>query len=98
MSGTFLVFCLIINKVAPVDAIGFHRIRSFQPMILKSQGTCIPEPDWLVTDRWLSRSLEGQSRPDKSMNFLCTAASFKVAIKSRGFVVLYQLASSLRLI
>jgi hypothetical protein len=30
MSGTFLVFCLIIKKVAPVDAIGFHHI---QPII-----------------------------------------------------------------
>ncbi len=49
-------FCLIINKVSSIDAVGFHRIRSFQLMELKSQGTCIPEPDWLVTDRLLSRS------------------------------------------
>jgi hypothetical protein len=49
-------FCLIINKVAPADAIGFHRIRSFQSMTLKSQGTYIPEPHWLFTDRLLSRS------------------------------------------
>jgi hypothetical protein len=90
-------FCLIINKVTPVDAIGFHHIRSFQSMTLKSQDTYIPESYWLVTDRWLSRSLEGQPRSDKSMNFLCTAASFTVAIKSRGFDVLCQLTSSLRL-
>jgi hypothetical protein len=37
--------------------------RSFQSMTLKSQGTCIPEPRWLFTDRLLSRSLEGQSHP-----------------------------------
>jgi len=49
-------FCLIINKVAPVDAIGFHLVRSFQSMTLESQGTCIPEPHWLATDRLLSRS------------------------------------------
>jgi hypothetical protein len=30
MSGTFLVFCLIINKISPVDAIDFHHI---QPII-----------------------------------------------------------------
>ena len=49
-------FCLIINKVTPVDAIGFHLIRSFELMTLKGQGTCIPEPHWWVTDRLLSRS------------------------------------------
>jgi len=49
-------FCLIINKVAFIDAIGFHLVRSFQSMTLKSQGTCIPEPHWLITDRLLSRS------------------------------------------
>jgi hypothetical protein len=49
-------FCLIINKVAFADAIGFHRIRSFQLMKLKSQGTYRPEPDWLDTDRLLGRS------------------------------------------
>jgi hypothetical protein len=63
MSGTFLVFCLIINKVAPAVAIGFHHIRSFQLITLKSQNTYIPESYWLVTDRWLSRSLEGQFHP-----------------------------------
>ncbi|GAC27894.1 hypothetical protein [Brumicola pallidula] len=49
-------FCLIINKVTLVDAIGFHHIRSFELMTLKDQGTCIPEPDWWFTDRLLSRS------------------------------------------
>jgi hypothetical protein len=91
-------FCLIINKVTPADAIGFHLVRSFQSMTLKSQGTYIPEPHWLVADRLLSRSLEGQPRPNKSMNFHCTAASFTVAVRTHGFVVLCQLTSSLRLI
>jgi hypothetical protein len=49
-------FCLIINKVALIDAIGFHHIRSFELMTLKDQGTSIPEPHWLFTDRLLSRS------------------------------------------
>jgi hypothetical protein len=34
---------------------------------------------------------------EQSMNFLCTVASFTVAIKSRGLNVLCQLTSSLRL-
>ena len=49
-------FCLITFKVTLVGAIGFHLVRSFQSMTLKSQGTCIPEPHWLITDRLLSRS------------------------------------------
>jgi hypothetical protein len=91
-------FCLITCKVAPESAVGFHQIRSFELMKLKDQGTYIPEPDWLFTDRLLSRSLEGQPRQDKNINCLCTAASFTVAIKSHGYVVLCQLTSSLRLI
>lgn len=49
-------FCLITCRVAPSCAIGFHLVRSFQSMTLKSQGTYTPEPDWLMTDRVLSRS------------------------------------------
>nr|ACJ76646.1 hypothetical protein [Klebsiella pneumoniae]ACO53362.1 unknown [Pseudomonas aeruginosa]ADF28269.1 hypothetical protein [Enterobacter cloacae]AHZ92137.1 hypothetical protein [Citrobacter freundii]ADF59073.1 hypothetical protein [Enterobacter cloacae] len=49
-------FCLITCRVAPSCAIGFHLIRSFQLMKLKSQDTCRPEPYWLMTDRMLSRS------------------------------------------
>jgi hypothetical protein len=37
-----------------------HHIRSFQLMTLESQGTCIPEPHWLVADRLSIRSLEGR--------------------------------------
>ncbi|MES9858910.1 MAG: hypothetical protein ABW166_20270 [Sedimenticola sp.] len=44
------------------------------------------------------RSLDKQISPDKGMNFPCTAASFTVAVRSRGFDVLCHLASSLRLI
>ena len=39
-----------------------------------------------------------QISPDKCIHFLCTAASFTVAVRSHGFVALCQLASSLRLI
>jgi hypothetical protein len=90
--------CLITTNVAHADAIGFHRIRSFELMTLKCQYTYISESHWWVTDRLLGRSLKGQPRPDKNMNFLCTAASFTAAIRSRGFVVLCQLTSSFRLI
>jgi hypothetical protein len=84
---------LIINKVDPVDVIGFHCVRSFQSMTLKSQGTYNPEPDLLVTDRPLVKQIS----PDKNMNFLCTVASFTVAVRTHGFVVLCQLTFSLRL-
>jgi hypothetical protein len=46
----------------------------------------------------IHRSLLEQISPDKSMNCLCTAASFTVAVRSHGFVVLCQLTFSLRLI
>ena len=98
--GYYVVCWLLLNhmKAYTVMRYRFSSICSFQPMTLKSQGTCIPEPHWLVTDRLLSRSPEGRSHPDKSMNCLCTAASFTVAVRSRGFVVLCQLTFSLRLI
>jgi hypothetical protein len=82
----------------PKLTLSVSSICSFQLMKLESQGTCIPEPDWLVSDRWLGRYSEGRSHPDRNMNFLCTAASCSVAIRSHGFVVLCQLTSSLRLI
>lgn len=90
-------FCLITCRVAPSCAIGFHLVRSFQSMTLKSQGIYKPEPYWLMTDRVLSRSPHFLSTR-RNMNFLCTAASFTVAIRSHDFVVLCQLTSSLRLI
>jgi len=49
-------FCLITCPVTQSRAIGFHRVRSFELMTLKGQGTYIPEPYWLITDRLLSRS------------------------------------------
>jgi hypothetical protein len=67
-------------------------------MRLKGQGTCIPEPDWLFTDRLLSRSPEAGPTQNKDVNFPCTAASFTVAVESPGFDVFGHLASSLRLI
>jgi hypothetical protein len=50
------------------------------------------------TFRFNARLSGKQISPDKSMNFHCTAASFTVAVKTHGFVVLCQLTSSLRLI
>jgi hypothetical protein len=91
-------FCSITFKVAPKSAIGFHHIRFFVLMRPKDQGTCIPEPDWLFTDRLLSRSPEAGPTQNKDVNFPCTAASFTVAVKSHGFDVFGHLASSLRLI
>jgi hypothetical protein len=98
--GLFLItrvpsadFCLITYQVPSIRAIGFHLFRSFQLMSQKSQGSYKPMPDWLSY-----RSLVKQISPDKDMYFLCTATSFTVAIRSRGFVVLCQLTSSLRLI
>ena len=49
-------FCLLTCLVAQSCAIGFHLIRSFLSMMQKGQGTCRPEPYWLITDRVLSRS------------------------------------------
>ena len=57
--------------------------------------------DSLVSYRSFVKQLSGRpalNRSDKNMNFLCTAASFTMTIRSRGFVVLCQLTSSFRLI
>ena len=62
-------FCLIINKVTPVDTISFHNIRSFQSMTLKSQDTYIPESHWWVTERGLARSSKSWYHSDKIRNF-----------------------------
>ena len=59
----------------------------------KSQGTYSPEPHWLSTDLG-----ECQISPDKNMIRPCATAPLTVAVRSHGFVVLCQLASSLRLI
>jgi len=86
-------FCSITSPVTRQCAIGFHRIRS--PLSMGSK-----EPRHLYTRASLviSRSLVKQISPDKDMNFICTAASFTVAVKLRGFDVLCHLASSLRLV
>ena len=86
-------FCLITHRVASVRAIGLHLIRS--PRSIHSL-----EPRHLLTRASLVdyRSLVKQISPDKSMYCHCTAASFTVAVRSHGFVVLCQLAFSLRLI
>ncbi len=85
-------FCLITHRVASVRAIGLHLIRS--PRSIHSL-----EPRHLLTRASLVdyRSLVKQISPDKSMYCHCTAASFTVAVRSHGFVVLCQLAFSLRL-
>jgi len=73
-------FCLIMNKVAPVDAIGFHHIRSFKLMTLRSQDTYIPESHWLVTDRLLSRLLHYASMLRAKDQLGHPAFAFKSAI------------------
>ena len=47
-------FCLITCRVTPSCAIGFHLVRSFQAMTLKSQGTYRPEPYWLTFHKYLA--------------------------------------------
>ena len=86
-------FCLITRRVTPAGAIGLHLVRSLWTMHSK-------EPRHLLTRALLVsyRSLVKQISPDKNMNCPCATASFTVAVRSRGFVVLCQLASSLRLI
>ena len=86
-------FCLITAPVTQHSAIGLHLIRS--PQAIHST-----EPRHFYTRASLVsyRSLSKQISPDKNMNFPCATASFTVAIRSHGFVVLCQLASSLRLI
>ncbi|WP_231867942.1 hypothetical protein, partial [Neptuniibacter marinus] len=86
-------FCLITGKVTSASAIGLYLVRS--PLAIHSA-----EPRHLLTRALLVvyRSLVKQISPDKSMNCPCATASFTVAVRSHGFVVLCQLASSLRLI
>ena len=86
-------FCLITVPVTQCGAIGFHLVRS--PLSMASK-----EPRHLLTRASLVsyRSLVKQISPDKNMNCPCATASFTVAVRSHGFVVLCQLASSLRLI
>jgi hypothetical protein len=80
MFGTFSAFSLITKRLAPSCAIGFHRIRFFQLMTLKSQGTYIPDPDWLVTDRWVSRLLHNASMLRVKAHLRHLAFEFKFAI------------------
>jgi len=77
-------FYLITARVAPRSAIGLHQIRSLWLMQTK-------EPRHLLTRALLViyRSPVKQISPDKSMNFPCATASFTVAVRSHGFVVLY---------
>jgi hypothetical protein len=85
-------FCLITGKVSPVGAIVF--IYSLFP----DDNTEKPRHLYNRASLVIYQSLVEQISPDRSMNFPCTAASFMVAVRSHGFVVLCQLASSLRLI
>jgi len=81
-------FCLITARVTPVSAIGLHRVRS--PLAMHSV-----EPRHLLTRALLVvyRSLvkqipECRTTPDKNMNCPRATASFTVAVRSHGFVVL----------
>lgn len=76
-------FCLITVRVAPVSAIGLYLVRS--PLAIHSV-----EPRHLLTRALLVvyRSLVKQISPDKNMNCPRATASFTVAVRSHGFVVL----------
>ena len=87
------VFCSITVEISSCRAIGLHLVRS--SWAIHSKG-----PRHLLTRALLVvyRSLVKQISPDKNMNLPCTTASFTVAGRSHDFVVLCQLAFSLRLI
>jgi len=106
-------FCLITHRVTPAGAIGFHLIRSCKVMNPACQGLIDQWPHCLSTDRLLSRSprtlfstplrgIRACTVPAPQGHFVTafgrTAASFTVAVRSRGFDVLCHLAFSLRLI
>jgi len=76
-------FCLITGNVTSASAIGLYLVRS--PLAIHSA-----EPRHLLTRALLVvyRSLVKQISPDKSMNCPCATASFTVAVRSHGFVVL----------
>jgi hypothetical protein len=86
-------FCLISAPVTQHSTIGLHLIRSLWAIHPK-------EPRHLLTRASLVsyRSLAKQISQDMNINFPCATASLMVAVRSHGFVVLCQLASSLRLI
>jgi len=86
-------FCFITGRVTPASAIGLYLVRSLRAIHPK-------EPRHLLTRALLVvyRSLVKQISPDKNVNWPRATASFTVAVRSHGFVVLCQLAFSLRLI
>ena len=76
-------FCLITCLVTQSFAIGFH--------LFALSGDETEKPRHLFTRALLvtSRSQVKQISPDKNVNFLYTAASCTVAVRSHGFAVLY---------
>ena len=111
-------FCSITPEITSRRTIGFHQIRSLRLMKTKSQGACIPDPHWFYTDCPKSRSsrtlfstplrgVRALTFPASQEHFVTSfgraGASFTVAGRSHGFVVLHlrhkcQLTFSLRLI
>jgi hypothetical protein len=101
-------FCLITQKITSLSAISlvyqwlvirvFHCWTSwFGQRRNQDQGLFIQWPHWISGYKPSILHVK-QISPDKNIHFLCTAASFTVAVRSHGFVALCQLASSLRLI
>jgi len=86
-------FCFITGRVTPGSAIGLYLVRSLRAINPK-------EPRHLLARALLVvyRSLVKQISPDKNVNCPRATASFMVAVRSHGFVVLCQLAFGLRLI
>jgi len=64
---------------------------------MQGDESCMPRLGRPGASLVIYRSLVKQISPDKNMNCHCTAASFTVAVRSRGFDVLCHLAFSLRL-
>jgi len=73
-------FCFITATVTCNSAIGLHRIRSQWMMRFLCAKALVYQS---LTG--IHRSLVKQISPDKSMDCLCTAASFTVAVRSHGF-------------
>jgi len=83
-------FCFITGRVTPDSAIGLYLVRSLRAIHPKESRHLLTRALLVVY-----RSLVKQISPDKNVNCPRATASFTVAVRSHGFVVLCQLAFSL---
>jgi hypothetical protein len=89
----FADFCSITDGITSISAVGLHLVRSCWM-------DAHPQAKTLFTNALLVNHQQHvkQISPDKNLYCPCATASFTVVLGSHGFVVLYQLASGLRLI